>query len=70
MPTLNLQSQISHEIRIPLTGIMGMAHFLSKTSLDSKQKAFLDGILESAQQLFIAEKNIHILLKNDQNSRK
>jgi K+-sensing histidine kinase KdpD len=64
MRTVSLKSQVSHEIRIPLTGIMGMAHFLGKTSLDTEQKALLRGILESAQQLIVAEKNIHNLLNN------
>ncbi len=46
-----LLSGISHELRTPASGIMGMAELLSATDLDSKQKEFLDAILESAGDL-------------------
>ncbi len=60
----SLSSQISHELRIPLTGILGMVHFLEKTSLSVQQKEYLDCILEAAEQLTKAEAKICILVKN------
>lgn len=55
-------SQISHELRIPLTGIVGMVHFLEKTPLNRQQKTFLAGIAQSAQALLAAEAKICNLL--------
>ena len=60
----SLLSQVSHELRIPLTGILGMAHFLGQTPLNLQQKEYLRIILESAQQLQKAEGKISALLKN------
>ncbi len=60
----NLLSQISHELRIPLTGILGMVHFLDQTPLNIQQKEYLRIILESAQQLVRAEEKIAVLLEN------
>jgi len=60
----SLFSQISHELRIPLTSILGMAHFLDQTPLNIQQKEYLRIILESAQQLEKAEVKIAALLKN------
>lgn len=59
-------SQISHALRIPLTGIMGMVHFLEKTPLDTQQKAFLASITQSAQALLAAETKICAFLKTQQ----
>jgi len=59
-----LFSQISHELRIPLTGILGMVYFLGQTPLNVQQKEYLRIILESAQQLEKAEVKISALLKN------
>jgi len=59
----SISSQISHELRIPLTGILGMVHCLNKTSLTIQQREFLNRLSESAQQLLGAESKIHAILK-------
>jgi signal transduction histidine kinase len=55
-------SQISHELRIPLTGILGMAHFLEDTPLNAEQKGYLEAILESANRLLALEGKISTVL--------
>ncbi len=35
-------ANVSHEIRTPINGILGMARLLQKTKLDSKQRSYLD----------------------------
>lgn len=59
----SVMSQISHELRIPLTGIMGMAHFLSETSLTPQQQDYLKSIQTSAQRLLAFENLLQSLLK-------
>lgn len=59
----SVMSQISHELRIPLTGIMGMARFLSETSLTAQQKDYLKIIQVSAERLLSLEDKLHLLLK-------
>ena len=44
-------ANISHEIRTPVTGIMGMSEILSKTKLDQKQTEYLSVIQESSKIL-------------------
>lgn len=44
-------ANMSHEIRTPLNGIMGFINQLHKTSLDPKQKEFLDIINSSSNHL-------------------
>ncbi|HXU27167.1 MAG TPA: histidine kinase dimerization/phospho-acceptor domain-containing protein [Bacteroidia bacterium] len=61
-----IMSQISHELRIPLTGIMGMAQFLSETPLSREQKEYLQAIQISAERLLGLEDKIHALLKGNQ----
>lgn len=56
-------SQISHELRIPLTGILGMAHFLEETPLNGEQKGYLQAILESANRLLSLESKLHAIVK-------
>lgn len=58
----SIMSQISHELRIPLTGIMGMAHFLSETTLTLQQKDYLKIIQTSAERLLSLESKLHTLL--------
>lgn len=57
-------SQFSHELRIPLTGILGMAHFLEEIPLTTEQKEYLKGILESANRLLGLENKLLSILKN------
>jgi signal transduction histidine kinase len=47
----NFLANMSHEIRTPLTGIEGMAHILSQTTLSESQQEYLEVILDSAQNL-------------------
>jgi signal transduction histidine kinase len=41
-------SNMSHEIRTPLNGVLGLAHVLSRTSLDAQQGRLVGTIIESA----------------------
>ncbi len=61
-------SQISHELRIPITGIVGMAHFLEETPLNSEQQSYLQVILASANRLLSLENKLYALLKGNQNN--
>lgn len=61
-------SQISHELRIPLTGIMGMTQFLSDTPLTAEQKDCLKTIQLSAERLLALENKLHSLLKQKQHN--
>lgn len=49
------RSQFRHELRIPLTGIMGMVHFLQQTPLTPQQKSYVEIIQTSANRLLILE---------------
>jgi PAS domain S-box-containing protein len=44
-------ANMSHEIRTPMNGILGMAELLSKSSLDTRQKTFIDIIVKSGNAL-------------------
>lgn len=46
-----LLSTVSHEIRQPLGGILGMGKLLEKTPLTQEQKNYLDGIGQSGEAL-------------------
>ncbi|WP_288430296.1 PAS domain-containing hybrid sensor histidine kinase/response regulator [uncultured Agrobacterium sp.] len=46
-----LLATVSHEIRLPLSGILGMNHLLSQTRLTQEQRNYLDGMRESGQAL-------------------
>ena len=61
----SLRSQISHELRIPVTGIMGMIHFLQDTALTKQQSYYLDFIQLSAERLLTAHNTIDGLLKQE-----
>jgi PAS domain S-box-containing protein len=45
-------AMMSHEIRTPITGVIGMADFLSQTKLDAVQRSYLDTMQASAKTLF------------------
>lgn len=62
----NVISQVSHELNIPLTGILGMAHFLEQTPLTSQQKEYLQVILTSANRLLGFEGKLIAILKKNQ----
>jgi PAS domain S-box-containing protein len=44
-------ANMSHEIRTPMNGILGMAELLSRTQLDTRQKAFIDIVVKSGHAL-------------------
>ncbi len=44
-------SNMSHEIRTPLNGVLGLAHVLSRTTLDGQQGKLVGTIIESAAVL-------------------
>jgi signal transduction histidine kinase len=44
-------SIISHELKTPLNGILGMSHLLEDTGLSTEQKDYLNTLKESAQNL-------------------
>jgi signal transduction histidine kinase/CheY-like chemotaxis protein len=46
-----LLATVSHEIRLPLSGILGMNHLLSQTRLNDEQRNYLDGMRQSGQSL-------------------
>jgi signal transduction histidine kinase/CheY-like chemotaxis protein len=42
---------VSHEVRTPLNGILGMADLLTATSIDGEQKGYIEAIRASGQSL-------------------
>ncbi len=44
-------ANVSHEIRTPINGILGMARLLQKTKLDSRQRSYLDILRITADNL-------------------
>ncbi len=44
-------ANMSHEIRTPLTGMMGLTDILAKTSLDEKQKNYVENMRQSGENL-------------------
>jgi signal transduction histidine kinase/CheY-like chemotaxis protein len=42
---------VSHEVRTPLNGILGMADLLTATSIDGEQKSYIEAIRASGQSL-------------------
>ncbi|KJF75233.1 hybrid sensor histidine kinase/response regulator [Agrobacterium arsenijevicii] len=46
-----LLATVSHEIRLPLSGMLGMNHLLSQTKLNDEQRNYLDGMKQSGQSL-------------------
>jgi len=51
-------SNVSHEIRTPINGIIGFTKILSSTKLDSEQSEFLNTIRKSSQDLLAIVENI------------
>ena len=49
--SLKLIGAVSHEMRNPLNGILGMAHLLGGTRLDAAQRNYLDAIASSGEIL-------------------
>lgn len=55
--------QISHELRIPLTGILGVTHFLSQTTLTPQQQSYLQIIQDADDRLLLLEDKLPTILK-------
>ncbi len=51
-------SNISHEIRTPITGIIGFTNFLNSSKLNSEQKEFVNTIKKSSEDLLTLVDNI------------
>ncbi|MFP5041406.1 ATP-binding protein [Parasediminibacterium sp. JCM 36343] len=51
-------ANMSHEIRTPMHGILGIAGLLAKTTLDEKQKNYINLITESANNLVVIVNDI------------
>ncbi len=51
-------SNISHELRTPINGILGFTKMLSSTKLDSEQRDFIDTISKSSVELLSVVNNI------------
>jgi len=60
---VSIESEISHELRIPLTGILGMAHFLQETPLTLEQKEYVEHILTAANRLLGLESKLFAMVK-------
>ena len=56
---------MSHEIRDPMNGVIGMARLLRDTPLDAEQRTYLDSALESAETLLTLVNDILDLSRID-----
>ncbi|MFL5337928.1 MAG: response regulator [Geminicoccaceae bacterium] len=56
---------MSHEIREPMNGVVGMARLLRDTPLDTEQRLYLDSALESAETLLTIVNDILDLSRID-----
>lgn len=50
--SLRLLASLNHEIRTPLSGILGMADLLLETRLDDEQREYIHSVRECAESLF------------------
>jgi len=44
-------ANVTHEVRTPLNGVLGLARLLSDTPLEPQQRAYIDGVISSADIL-------------------
>jgi len=69
LKTLDFQpeflSQVNHELRIPLTGIMGMVHFLKRTTLTLEQEQYLQVISMSGERLLSLTKSLDSMISKE-----
>lgn len=59
----DLRAQISHHLRIPLAGILGMTHFLEQTPLTLEQQKYVQIIHTSAHRLLDLENLLHTIVQ-------
>ncbi|MBF0610075.1 MAG: response regulator [Magnetococcales bacterium] len=59
------KSLLSHDIRTPLHGLLGMGQLLSKTELSPLQKHYLQSMLESADQLYGTLREMMVLQEEE-----
>lgn len=52
---------VQHELRSPLTIILGMLNFLNEESLTSKQHEYINHIAKSAEQLLLVADKLALL---------
>lgn len=45
-------AMVSHEVRTPLNGILGMTHLLERTQLSAEQESYVEAVRRSATALF------------------
>jgi CheY-like chemotaxis protein len=62
LSNINIFSQISHEIKTPLTCILGLLDILRETDLNKEQKSYLDDISMSADELKNLDEKIKVML--------
>lgn len=60
-------ANMTHELRTPMSGIIGMARLISKSSLDHKQQSFMSKLISSAETLMSTINDILDLSKLDSN---
>ncbi len=51
-------AQMTHEIRTPMSGLLGVTHLLKETSLNDRQQNYIDTIEESGKNLMSTINNI------------
>ncbi len=56
---------MSHELREPINGVLGMARLLSDTPLDDEQVGYVDAVIESAESLVTLVNDVLDLSKID-----
>jgi CheY-like chemotaxis protein len=59
---ISIFSQISHEVRTPLTSIVGMLHILNESNLDEDQKNSVSFILKAVDELKDIDQKIKVIL--------
>jgi len=59
----NFLANMSHEIRTPMNAVLGMAGQLAKTTLDDKQRFYLDTIYSASENLLVILNDILDLTK-------
>ena len=60
-----LLAMMSHEIREPMNGVLGMVRLLTETPLDVEQRSFLDSAIESAEALLTIVSDVLDLTRID-----